>query len=156
MNTKLSKEKITFVEEMAGTLERAAGLPRMGGRIWAVLLISEEEYLSAEQLMEQVQASRGSVSTMVRTLERIGMVQRVTRRGDRKHYYKAAGADALMHAELASIALFIQLMETGQRALTREDHRAAARLGEIHDLMKFFKREYAALLERWHKTKAGS
>lgn len=156
MNTHISKEKQAFIDEMAATVERVFGLPRMGGRLWAVLLITDREFLSAEELMERVHASRGSVSTMMRTLENIGLVNRVTRRGDRRYYYKATEADALMRAELASIKMFIELMNAGKRTIEPEERRAAARLDEIRDLMQFIEKEYAALLERWRNRKAQS
>ena len=129
-------------------------IEEMGGRIWAVLLITEKDQLSADELMVLVNASRGSVSTMVRVLESIGLVKRVKLRGDRKHYYSAMEPDALIHAELNSIKMFVRLMEMGSRTLTREDRRAKQRLEEIRTLMEFFITEYKSLLERWHKQKA--
>lgn len=154
MTTQWPKEKLHFIEEMARSCEEAFGLPRMGGRIWAVLLITEKEQLSADELMELVHASRGSVSTMVRVLESIGLIKRVKLRGDRKHYYCAMEPDALIHAELNSIKMFVRLMDVGSRALTPKDKRARQRLEETQDLMEFFITEYMELLERWHKQKA--
>ena len=152
----IDKDKHAFIDEMAATVERVFGLPRMGGRLWAVLLITDRERLSAEELMEAVHASRGSVSTMIRTLESIGLVNRVSMRGDRRHYYKASEPDALMRAELASMKLFMELMASGKRALSPEDMRAAKRLDEMYDLMQFFEKEYDALLERWHRRNEGT
>jgi DNA-binding transcriptional regulator GbsR (MarR family) len=154
MKAHWSKEKILFIEEMARSCEQAFGLPRMGGRIWAVLLISSKEYLSSDELMDEVQASRGSVSTMVRVLESIGLVKRVKLRGDRKYYYSATEAESLMHTELGSMKVFIRLMEVGARALDKKDKRAQERIKEIRLLMEFFVKEYAELLERWHNQKA--
>jgi len=156
MNSQKIKEQHAFIDEMASTMERVFGLPRMGGRLWAVLLITDREQLSAEELMEAVHASRGSVSTMIRTLESIGLVNRVSQSGDRRHYYKAAEPDALMRAELASMKLFIELMNAGKRVIGPEDRRATQRLEDIVDLMQFFVKEYDALLERWHKRKTRS
>ena len=154
MKEQWNKDKLNFIEEMARSCEEAFGLPRMGGRIWAVLLITDKDQLSAEELMHLVHASRGSVSTMVRMLENIGLVKRVKLRGDRKHYYSSMESDALIHAELNSIKMFVRLMEHGSRILTREDRRAKQRLDEIRTLMEFFITEYKTLLERWHKQKA--
>jgi len=154
MKENIQKNKEEFVEEMARTCEQTFGLPRMGGRIWGVLLLTEEEYLSSDQLMELVRASRGTVSTMVRLLERVGLVKRVMLRGDRRHFYAASGAEAMMHAELGSLRMFIQLMERGRRSLTAKDRRGSRRLEEVQELMTFFEKEYAALLNRWQQKKA--
>ena len=85
-----------FVEEFAQVCERTGGLSRMVGRLWGVLLIAEQEYLSTDELMVLTGASRGSISTAVRQLEGMGLVQRVTRAGDRRHYYRARDAAALI------------------------------------------------------------
>ncbi|MCB2203649.1 MarR family transcriptional regulator [bacterium] len=145
--------KREFIEDMARTCEQTFGLPRMGGRIWGVLLTTEKEQLSSEELMEEVHASRGSVSTMVRMLERVGFIKRVTVRGDRRHFYSASGAESLLHAELASIKLFIQLMERGKQVMNPKDKKGVARLEEIRALMMFFESEYKGLLNRWHQKK---
>ncbi|MDT8323011.1 MAG: MarR family transcriptional regulator [Bacteroidota bacterium] len=154
MKKRMDMEKQDFIEEMARTCEQSFGLPRMGGRIWGTLLLTEEEYLSSEDLMELINTSRGSVSTMVRLLERVGLIKRVSIPGDRRHYYTAAGAESLMHAELASLKMFIDLMERGKRSLSARDRMGGERLEEIRDLMVFFEKEYAALMNRWHKRKA--
>ena len=154
MRTKFDKKKLEFIEEMARTCEQAFGLPRMGGRIWGALLLTEEEYLSSEDLMELISASRGSVSTMARLLERVGLIKRVRVRGDRRHYYPASAAEAMMHAELGSIKMFIQLMHEGRRNLATKDTMGRKRLTEIREMMQFFEEEYSALLKRWHQKKA--
>ncbi len=154
MHQNLDKKKLEFIEEMARTCEQAFGLPRMGGRIWGALLLTEEEYLSSEDLMEVISASRGSVSTSVRLLERVGLIKRVSIRGDRRHYYTASAAEAMIHAELGSIKMFIQLMTAGERNLAEEDRLGRRRLAEIREMMEFFEEEYSALLKRWHQKKA--
>ena len=153
MKQLMNKNKLEFIEEMARTCEQTFGLPRMGGRIWAALLMTEKEHLSSEELMDVVSASRGTVSTMVRMLERVGFIRRITIRGDRKHYYSAAGAESLMHAELGSIKLFIRLMERGAKGLPKSEARCIRRLDDIRDMMTFFEKEYTGLLERWQQQR---
>ncbi len=149
----LTTDMQQFVEEVAMTCEQIFGFPRMAGRIWAVLLISDKEYFSSEELMEQIGASRGTVSTMSRMLETIGLINRVTIQGDRKHYYRAADSQGLIHAEIGSIQIFIKLMERGLKIVDSENSTPRARLEEIRDLMNFFSVEYASLLERWYNQK---
>lgn len=138
-----------FVDDVARTCEQMFGLSRTAGRLWGVLLISEQEQLSVEELMECVGASRGSVSTLARMLEGIGLVERVTVRGDRKHYYRAADAQSLILAELSSMKTFSRMMQTGLRASGPGRSRARVRIAEYVDLLQFFSDEYAALTARW-------
>jgi DNA-binding transcriptional regulator GbsR (MarR family) len=138
-----------FIEAMAAVAEQNWGMSRMAGRIWAVLLATEKTELSAEELMQLLGASRGSVSTVVRTLERVGIVQRVVKSGDRKHYYRVPPATALMELELAGVDNYRRLMRRGLDAVSGIHPVAETRLREYHDLMAFFQSEYAELLRRW-------
>ncbi len=149
----LTSAKRQFVEETAKTCEQMFGFSRMAGRMWAVLLITDQDYLSSDELMDCVGASRGSVSTIARTLESIGLVKRVSIRGDRKHYYRAADPESLIRAELSSIKLFVQLMNLGIRAVSEEDAAAFRRLEEIRSLMQFLADEYSSIVERWINLK---
>ena len=65
------------------------GLPRIAGRVLGTLMLSPDA-LSLDELSETVQASKASVSTNCRLLERAGAVERVTRPGDRRDFYHVA------------------------------------------------------------------
>lgn len=73
--------------ERVGQRYEARGLPRTAGRIVAYLLVSEEP-CSQEVLAEALQISRGSVSTNARLLEQASLIERVTRPGDRRDFYR--------------------------------------------------------------------
>lgn len=149
----LNTEQQQFVEEVARTCEQMFGLSRTAGRLWGVLLICDQEHLSIEELMDCVGASRGSVSTLARLLEGIGLIERVTVRGERKHYYRAADAQSLIQAELSSIKTFSRMMQAGLRAAGKGRSRSRTRIMDYLDLMQFFSDEYAALTARWLKKK---
>jgi DNA-binding transcriptional regulator GbsR (MarR family) len=75
-----------FIEEIAILLE-ADGLPRVAGRMFGLLLMSEGER-SLDDLAEQLEVSKASVSTNARLLEHRGMVERVGMQGDRRDFYR--------------------------------------------------------------------
>lgn len=150
---RLNTEQQQFVEEVARTCEQMFGLSRTAGRLWGVLLICEQEHLSIEELMECLGASRGSVSTLARLLESIGLIERVTVRGERRHYYRAADPQSLVEAELTNIKTLSRMMEAGMRAVGKGRSRARTRITDYLDLMQFFSDEYAALTARWMKKK---
>lgn len=60
-----------FVESMGLTLE-SDGLPRIAGRIFGWLLVSEEAQ-SLDDLAAELRVSKGSVSTNTRLLEQRGV-----------------------------------------------------------------------------------
>lgn len=64
------------------------GFPRAMGSIYGALYLSPQP-LSLDELVEQVGVTKGAVSTNVRALERLGMVQRRILVGERKDFYVA-------------------------------------------------------------------
>ena len=63
------------------------GLPRIAGRMLGLLMVSAEPR-SLDELCDELQASKTSASTNARLLERMGAVERTSRPGDRRDYYR--------------------------------------------------------------------
>ena len=79
----------------------------MAGRIFAVLLTSEKEYMSADEIADYLHASRGSVSTMIRMLVQISLVKRVSVPGERKRYYQLSDPENMLNAGVVIMQHFI-------------------------------------------------
>jgi DNA-binding transcriptional regulator GbsR (MarR family) len=77
-----------FVERMGQNAE-ADGMSPIAGRLFALLLLSEEPR-SLDDLAADLEVSKASVSTDARRLLDRGIVVRVTRPGDRRDYYELA------------------------------------------------------------------
>jgi DNA-binding transcriptional regulator GbsR (MarR family) len=75
-----------FVERMGLTLE-SDGLPRIAGRIFGLLLVTEKA-LSLDELAAELRVSKASVSTNARLLEHRGVLELVSRPADRRDYYR--------------------------------------------------------------------
>jgi len=75
-----------FVEQM-GLMCEEDGMPRSSGRILGFLL-AEDGPFSLDELAEQLQMSKASVSTNARMLEQHGMIRRVGAPGDRRDFYQ--------------------------------------------------------------------
>jgi predicted transcriptional regulator len=74
-----------FVETLGARWE-GYGLPRGAGRIFGLLQLAAQA-LSAEEISGTLRVSRSSVSTDVRGLLSIGLVERIRVPGDRTGYY---------------------------------------------------------------------
>ncbi|MEK4252413.1 GbsR/MarR family transcriptional regulator [Paenibacillus sp. FSL W7-1287] len=81
----LDKDKSSFIDKL-GMYYEDYGIPRIGGRILGLMLVSEQP-LSAEQMSKHLKISRGSVSTNVRLLTSSGLLERTTVAGERTDYY---------------------------------------------------------------------
>ena len=89
MDPELIKARENFVQGMS-RISNFWGFPRAMGDIYGAIYLSPAP-LSLDEIVEQVNVTKGAVSTHVRTLERLGMVHKQIRLGDRKDYYEAEG-----------------------------------------------------------------
>lgn len=75
-----------FIEKI-GMIAQSEGLPRIAGRVLAMLLYDGEQ-VSFGQLATALQVSRGSISSSVRMLESQQLIKRVAKAGDRQDYFQ--------------------------------------------------------------------
>jgi DNA-binding transcriptional regulator GbsR (MarR family) len=87
MNTTLPELKQTFTESLS-QISYFWGFPKGMGALFAVLYLAPDP-LSLDELVERSGLTKGAVSTNVRALARLGLVQRSSKLGDRKDYYVA-------------------------------------------------------------------
>ena len=143
-------EAAAYVEEW-GLLFEGSGLPRMAGRILGSLLICEPEHQSAAELVESLSASKGSISTVTRLLERFELIERVSLPGDRvtRFRVKPEAFTALMGQKLQAVSVWKNLARRGLELTGRGN----ARLKEIDEFYGFLEREFPPLLARWKKVR---
>ena len=84
---KLDEAKEKFIQAW-GTLGSNWGISRTMAQVHALLLVSPEP-LSAEDVMEQLQISRGNANLNLRALIDWGLVQKELRPGERKEFFAA-------------------------------------------------------------------
>jgi DNA-binding transcriptional regulator GbsR (MarR family) len=145
-------EQSHFVEEV-GLLFELVGLPRMAGRIFGWLLISDPPQQSSGTLAEVLQASKGSISTMTRLLVQIGLIERVSLPGDRRDYFqiKPHAWTQLAQQRLAQITAFRQMAERGLQLMEGSSPALQKRLQEMRDVHAFWERELPLINQRWQQ-----
>jgi len=148
----LDEERSRYVEEF-GLLFGQFGLSRMFGRVLGVLMISDPPERSAEEMAEELGASRGSISQTTRSLIQMGLVQRWSRPGERRDYFriKPGAWYEIMRREMESLGDFRETAERGLELLDSEDPDARRSLEEMRDFYAYWEREMPAVLERWEK-----
>jgi len=156
MPNNLQNEEKNFVEEVGIVFEQT-GLPRMAGRIFGWLLISDPPYQSPAELSEVLMASKGSISTMIRLLIQIGLVERFIIPGVRHDYFRLR-PDALQrtirHGLEDEIKMFRQLAEHGLELMRSEASVRRQWLEEMRNRYVFLEQEFPALMERYEKQQA--
>ncbi len=148
-------EKAHFVEEV-GLMFELVGLPRMAGRIFGWLLISEPVQQSSSDLAGILQASKGSISTTTRLLIQIGLIERVSLPGDRRDYFqiKPHAWSQMTEQHISQIAAFRKLAERGLDLLKGTPPPVQKRLQEMRDIHAFLERELPLLHQRWEEEAA--
>jgi DNA-binding transcriptional regulator GbsR (MarR family) len=92
--------------------------------------VCEPDYQSAEDLAACLHASRGSISMATRSLIRMGYVERHTKRGDRRTYYRIRPGTwtAIFEHLIQSITKMRQLAKQGLGLLNDEPATRQSRL----------------------------
>ncbi|SEQ87323.1 transcriptional regulator, TrmB [Lentzea xinjiangensis] len=148
-------ERKRAAEHLALTLA-TAGMQRMGARVLAAFLFTDEESLTAGDLSEQLGVSAGSVSGAVRMVVQMGLVERVPAPGSRREHYRMRDRAwstlyGRQHAPiddvLTAVARGVEVVGPGP---------ARERLVYMRDFYEFLLGEVPSLIERFEQRRGGS
>ena len=145
-------EEKHFIEDISLFFEQM-GLPRMGGRILGVLLISDPPDQSINDLCEILQASKSSISTNARLLTETGLIERVPSPVPRRIYFrfKSGGWLVFMRQRMRLMSEIHQITERGLEMVQDWDPALRERLQEAHDMFSLYEEHFPALLERFER-----
>ncbi|MGH3089803.1 MAG: GbsR/MarR family transcriptional regulator [Rubrobacteraceae bacterium] len=149
----MDEEKQEYVEEWA-VFWGSFGIPKMPGRVMGALLVADPPEMTAEELAEELSASRGSISSATRTLIQLGVVERRTKPGERKDYFQTRTNWAeLMRQQIGMYGAFRKIAERGLEIMAGSSPESRRDLEEIRSLYSHLEREMPALIERWEKSR---
>lgn len=96
-----------------GRLAQEFGFNRVAGEVLASLFLTEGE-ASLDALEQELRLSKAAVSLASAQLERMGLIHRVRKPGDRKRYYRSADdiGSALRHGILKFARSKMAVLET--------------------------------------------
>jgi DNA-binding transcriptional regulator GbsR (MarR family) len=146
-----SPEEREFLERM-GLFYELLGAPRTMGRIYGWLLISDAPHRSITELAAAVGASKASVSTIIRQLEQVAMVERAPAPGSRQHHYRLTpgGWTQILRARLPRLQVGVEAAEYGLKLVGPGPSPQRARLEEFRDYFTFVLQELGTeLIRRW-------
>ncbi|MDH3499290.1 MAG: MarR family transcriptional regulator [Acidimicrobiia bacterium] len=142
----LSKAQSDFVEKVGRWWEISVG-SRTAGRIIGWLMISDPTHQSSGDLVEALSISAGSVSTQVRQLEGLGIVERTTFPGDRATYYQLRPNAWVerMWGEQARLEAMVDLARAGDEVMPAD---RPDRVTEFGRIAEFLLAEWPRLMQR--------
>jgi DNA-binding transcriptional regulator GbsR (MarR family) len=116
------------------------GLPRILGRIYGLLLITDRPALGLDEMAEQLNISKASASTTARQLQIFTLIEKVSLPGDRRDYYRVYGDSPDAHVNYLRNSLSKSLEFSGliERAaqledLTRESHDKLEQIAHLYE-----------------------
>lgn len=83
----LIAQKKELIEKLGVNLEKLNKMAPMAARIFATLILSKKKGITFEELVEELQASKSSISTHLESLQNLKKVSYITHPGDRKRYF---------------------------------------------------------------------
>ncbi len=143
---KLTEPQVQFVERV-GRFWESVSLGRSAGRILGWLMICDPVHQSAADLVGRLGMSTGSVSTQLRSLQQLGLVERVTFPGNRASYYQLPEGvwSKTMAAEFERLVQMRALAESAAEVIpsVRPD-----RVSDLAVVAQFFTEEWPLLIDR--------
>ncbi|MFC2079234.1 GbsR/MarR family transcriptional regulator [Candidatus Bipolaricaulota bacterium] len=148
------KQHGQFIENSADMMEEH-GLPRMAGRVIGALMICAPPYLSHEEMADQLQASKGSISMTTQLLMRLNIVERISLPGHRRHYYRLRERlwNDLLSTRTDHIQQHLTLVEDGLSLLESEPIEAKMRLIELQVFSDFILEALPEMADRWERRR---
>lgn len=145
---------VQFIEDLGLSVEED-GMPRIAGRILGLLLVHEGPF-RFDELAEQLQVSRGSVSINTRLLEQMGLIERFTLPGDRRDLFRACDD---LHGRLLERSLhrLVQRQAMVDRCLERLGEEQPHARNRLHSMNRFYSqaiKNTEAFLATWRQTPA--
>jgi DNA-binding Lrp family transcriptional regulator len=148
----LERHVVRFVDQMAELYEREGFAP-IAGRVFARLLLSPEP-MALGDLARDLRVSKASVSTETRRLEGQRVLERVTRPGDRRVFYRIANdlPVRIMDVRLERMRRFRALLGQGRKRLPPDARGLRARLRECERAYTVFLRSSQSALTVWQRA----
>lgn len=151
MSGELEEAVSEFVEQL-GLHAEAEGLPRTAGRIMGLLLVCEGPY-TLDQLQEELQISRGSASTNTRRLEELGVVERTTRPGDRRVFFRLTDDPygRIVENRLERMRKIQEVVDRATERIPDEYEKGKRRLDYMRQFYQLIVEETDALIREWRE-----
>jgi DNA-binding transcriptional regulator GbsR (MarR family) len=135
-----------LVERMGRYFE-AEGATRVAGRLFGYLMFQSRPR-SLDELAEELQVSKTSISTNARLLEQWGQLELVTQPGDRRDYYVVGDPTRSVELRLALIRQLKDIYQEAQGVPAAADPVVRERLEAMHAFVAEVHQLLAQLLER--------
>ena len=133
-----------FLERATGSMGTVNGLPPSFMRVYCWLLVCEPPEQSVADLRQALGLSAGAVSSATATLIRMGVIERISQAGDRRHWFRIqpGGWERLLRVRLQALTAMSELIDEALATAPGPQ----TRLSELQDVSVWFEQRIAELL----------
>jgi len=149
-----SEERIKRQKELVETMGRVyekEGFQPIAGRILGLLIIMDKEQFTFDEIVEELQISKGSASNALRILEIREFIEYITKPGDRKRYFQLRKLDkfALVDEHLFKLKSACDYLQAVMELKANKDSENALFVKNVVDILNFFLDKFEELKKEY-------
>ncbi|MBD3631288.1 hypothetical protein [Cyclobacterium sp.] len=150
----LSEKKREIIEKI-GVFHEMKGFQPVVGRIMGLLMVAEPAEATFEEIQEELQVSKGAVSTALTVLQAKERVEYRTKPGERKRYFKLRIRDWKndLKKEFDEVLNMESLINEIIELKENKESDFCCSLLEMKEFFMFMKNELPLLLKRFEATR---
>jgi DNA-binding transcriptional regulator GbsR (MarR family) len=149
----LTKKQTELIEKMGIHFER--GMQPAAARILALLIVSDQEAMSFDEIRQVLMLSKSATSNGVNFLLSTRKIDYITRSGDRKRYFTWSPHNTIIHFKegIEKILGVGKLLEETLKIKQNDGSSNYKSLAELIDLMNFLQSELPIVFAKWEESK---
>jgi DNA-binding transcriptional regulator GbsR (MarR family) len=150
---RIRKQK-ALVEAM-GRIYEKEGLQPISGRIIGLLTIMDQERFSFDEIVEELQISKGSASNAIKMLELRNIIEYITIAGDRKRYFQIKKIDkfTLIDESRTKLQLSRDYLQAAFELKADKNSENALYINNLINILDFFMGKFQELKEEYEAGK---
>jgi len=150
----LSQKQIELIEQIGIYFEQ--GMQPAPARILALLIVTNREALSFDEIRETLNLSKSATSNGINFLISLSKIEYFTKSGERKRYFKWSPQNTIHHFKesIDKLLGLSKLFEETLKTKTDKSSFNAQQLEELTDFMNFLHREMPDIFSKWEISRS--
>lgn len=141
-----------FIEQMGLMLESYGRFTRTAGRMLGYFLLVGDVH-SLDEVADDLDVSRGSISTNGQKLCQLGVLRQHPEPGDRRMYYRLTETpwESIFQVARERMEQMVETLEYGASIVTDEQEDARTRLEDWQEFYHFMLEDLERKVDRWRE-----
>jgi DNA-binding transcriptional regulator GbsR (MarR family) len=141
--------------EATGIIYEKEGLQPISGRILGLLTIMDKEIFTFDEIIEELQISKGSASSAIKMLELRNVIEYITIAGDRKRYFQIKKIDKfkMIDESRAKLELSRDFLQNALHLKADKNSENALYINNLINMLDFFIGKFQELKQEYETGK---